>query len=142
MPGFEEVTDYRSLFSTDEWESLRFGSWVDPSPDDDLSFASGVAVIDGIGRAASSQAAPGAITSKWLAYESLPASEVLPELEICFVHEINCSTRQTDDGATEYVLTCDICDEIGTAEDYEEADVIAQQHKTFTAENYHVGESA
>lgn len=125
MPGFEEVASYFDLFSTDEWESLDFGSWDSPDPNDFRSLP-GVAAIDGEGCAASSQAAPG----------GNPSDEDPIHLE--FIHEVSWRSRQLDDGTTEYVLECDICDEIGAAEDYEEADVIAQQHRRVTSESWEV----
>ena len=116
----EKSIGYEALFSSDEWESLTFGSWDDPDLDPyDLSSLSDVVTIDGEGCAAPSQATP---------------ERILPDLGVEFTHEVSCRTRQLDDGTTEYVLECDICEEIGTADDYEEADVIAQQHKTFTTE--------
>lgn len=144
----EESIGYEALFSSDEWHSLSFGDWDSPDPepcDLDLYLSSGVAAIDGEGCAASSQAAPGENNSHSLGSSldtrtatSCDKSEeqVREEREIHleFVHEVTCRTRTLDDGPTEYVLECDICDEIGTADDYEEADVIAQQHKTFTTE--------
>ena len=119
------------------------------------SFASGVA-MSGEGCAASSQAAPEA---KYFFEEGEPdhchgsaalrvdfppsdldlpsqalAAEGPSACDLEFVHEVSCRTRNLDDGTTEYVLECDICEEIGTAEDYEEADAIAQQHQRVTSE--------
>ena len=151
----EESIGYEALFSSDEWESLTFGSWDDPDLDPyDLSSLSGVVTIDGEGCAAPSQAASSegnhshsigpsldtrAATSCDQECQDQGSDEDVIRLE--FVHEVNCRERQLDDGTTEYVLECDICEEIGTADGYEEADVIAQQHKTMTSELWEVNRS-
>lgn len=114
----EETIGYEALLSSDEWDTLDLV--VDDL--DDFSSPSGSAVIDGVGCAASRQAGP----------EGASPDEDPIHLE--FVHEVSCRTRYLDDGTSEYVLECDICEEIGIADDYEEADFIAQQHKTATAE--------
>ena len=126
----EETIGYEALLSADEWDSLDIGEWTDgddPNDLDDFSSPFGSAAINGGGFAAPSQVEPrGASSDK-------------DPIHLEFVHEIFCRTRNLDDGTTEYVLECDICEEIGTADEYEEADVIAQQHRTVTSESWEVG---
>ena len=140
----EETIGYEALFSPEEWDSLSFGDWLDDiDPDDDM-ISSGVAT-DGSGRAAQGQEVASEGNNSHSVGLSLDArvatscnksqdqkSEQDPML-LEFVHEVSCRTRELDDGTTEYVVECELCDEIGSAETLEEAQAIARLHEAFVA---------
>ena len=135
----EETISYEAFFSADEWDSLQFGEWTDIDGSLDGS-PSGVTLNDQ-GSAAPSQA---------VASEGIPPSENGPSaassdgngkkshhvagIDLGIVHEVTCRTRELIEGTTQYVLECEICEEIGIADTYEEADAIAQLHRTLVAE--------
>ena len=140
----EETIGYEELLSENEWDSLDTGEWSYDDIDLDSS-PSGVAMMNGDGRAAPSQTVASEGNNSPdigpRASAATPA-DVRPESEkqepsmvvLGLVHEVSCWTRGLVDGTTEYVLECEVCEEIGTADDYEEADAITQLHRTFVVE--------
>ena len=107
----EETIGYEAFFSADEWDSLNLGKWTDHDGSDPDRSPSGV-TRNGDGRAAPSQAV---------------ASEGTSE------HKVSCTHRVWGDEPSTYLLECEVCEVIGSADTLEEAQSIARLHESFVA---------
>ena len=106
----EETIGYEAFFSADEWDSLNLREWDGDGFNPDGS-PSGV-TRNGDGRAAPSQAV---------------ASEGSSE------HKVSCTHRVSGDEPSTYLLECEVCEVIGSADMLEEAQAIARLHESFVA---------
>lgn len=112
----EETIGYEALLSTQEWDSLDVAEWTDDFVPDGSSSPSGV-TLNGSGSAALGQE----VASEGSSFEG-PS------------HTVSIRPRELQDGTTEHVLECEVCQEIGTADTYDEAQSIIRLHESFTAE--------
>jgi hypothetical protein len=112
----EETIGYEALLSAEEWDSLDIGEWTDGDGSNPDGSPSGVTPFNGDGRAAPSQ--------KVASEGSYQGSE----------HRVSCTHRVWGNEPSTYLLECDVCEIIGSADTLEEAQAIARLHESFVAE--------
>ncbi len=114
--GLEDVASYRDFFSAEEWDSLDIGEWTDGDASNPDGSPSGVTPLNGDGRAA-----PGQEVASEGSYQG-------PE------HKVSCTHRVWGNEPSTYLLECEVCEIVGSADTLEEAQAIARLHESFVAE--------
>ena len=112
----EETIGYEALLSADEWDSLNIVEWTDGDGFNPDGSPSGVTPFNGKGSAAQSQE----VASEG-SYQG-------PE------HKVSCTHRVWGNEPSTYLLECDVCEIVGSADTLEEAQAIARLHESFVAE--------
>jgi hypothetical protein len=111
----EETIGYEALLSADEWDSLDIGEWIDGDGFNPDGSPSGVTPFYGKGSAAQSQE----VASEG-SYQG-------PE------HRVSCTHRVWGNEPM-YLLECEVCEIVGSADTLEEAQAIARLHESFVVE--------
>ena len=110
----EETIGYEALLSADEWDSLNIVEWTDDDGFNPDGSPSGVTPLYGDGRAAPSQ--------------EVASEGSYPE------HKVSCTHRVWGNEPSTYLLECEVCEIVGSADTLEEAQAIARLHESFVAE--------